>query len=58
MVQLFRQKEICLDYVQLAVDFYLYQDLEKIPEIRLKWGRDFYSYRNAKAEKEEEKENE
>ena len=21
--------------------FYLYQDLEKIPEIRLKWGRDF-----------------
>ena len=42
MVQLFRQKEICLDYVQLAVDFYLYQDLEKIPEIRLKWGRDFY----------------
>lgn len=32
MVQLFRQKEICLDYVQLAVDFYLYQDLEKIPE--------------------------
>ena len=29
MVQLFRQKEIRLDYVQLAVDFYLYQDLEK-----------------------------
>ena len=58
MVQLFRQKEICLDYVQLAVDFYLYQDLEKIPEIRLKWGRDFYRYCNAKAEKEEEKENE
>lgn len=57
MVQLFRQKEICLDYVQLAVDFYLYQDLEKIPEIRLKWGRDFYRYCNAKAEKEEEKEN-
>ena len=57
MVQLFRQKEICLDYVQLAVDFYLYQDLEKIPEIRLKWGRDFYRYCNVKAENEEEKEN-
>ena len=46
-----------LDYVQLAVDFYLYQDLEKIPEIRLKWGRDFYRYCNVKAENEEEKEN-
>ena len=57
MVQLFRQKEICLDYVQLAVDFYLYQDFEKIPEIRLKWGRDFYRYCNVKAENEEEKEN-
>ena len=57
MVQLFRQKEIRLDYVQLAVDFYLYQDLEKIPEIRLKWGRDFYRYCNVKAENEEEKEN-
>ena len=55
MVQLFRQKEIRLDYVQLAVDFYLYQDLEKIPEIRLKWGRDFYRYCNVKAENEEEK---
>ena len=50
-------KEIRLDYVQLAVDFYLYQDLEKIPEIRLKWGRDFYRYCNVKAENEEEKEN-
>ena len=57
MVQLFRQKEIRLDYVQLAVDFYLYQDFEKIPEIRLKWGRDFYRYCNVKAENEEEKEN-
>ena len=38
-------------------DFYLYQDFEKIPEIRLKWGRDFYRYCNVKAENEEEKEN-
>ena len=57
LVQLFRQKEIRLDYVQLAVDFYLYQDLEKIPEVRLRWGRDFYKYCKVKTENEEEKEN-
>ena len=33
------------------------KDFEKIPEIRLKWGRDFYRYCNVKAENEEEKEN-
>ena len=41
MVQLFRQKEIRLDYVQLAVDFYLYQDFEKNSGDPVKMGTRF-----------------
>ena len=53
MVQLFRQKEVGLDYGQIAIDFYDYQILDQMPGVRLKWGRDFYRSCSKKNEMEE-----
>ena len=53
MVQLFRQKEVGLDYGQIAIDFYDYQILDQMPGVLLKWGRDFYRSCSKKNEMEE-----
>lgn len=53
MVQLFRQREVGLDYGQIAMDFYDYQVLDQMPGVRLKWGRDFYRSCSKKNEMEE-----
>jgi CRISPR system Cascade subunit CasB len=42
MVQLFRAKNIPLDYAMLTEDLYWYQFPDKRDRIRLKWGQDFY----------------
>ncbi len=48
VIQLCKRESIPLDYAALAKDLYDYQDLDRIDNVRLKWGRDFYrelSYR-------------
>ncbi len=46
LVKLLRDKDIPLDYPQLAKDLYLYQlSDESAEQIRLKWGQDFYKKR-------------
>ncbi len=43
MIQLLRTEQIPLDYAGLAYDIYMYQLEGYQADIRLKWGRDFYS---------------
>ncbi len=46
LIKLLRDKDIPLDYPQLAKDLYLYQlSDESAEQIRLKWGQDFYKKR-------------
>jgi len=48
IIQLCKRESIPLDYAALARDLYEYQDLNRLDNVRLKWGRDFYrelSYR-------------
>ena len=48
IIQLCKRESIPLDYASLARDLYEYQDLNRLDNVRLKWGRDFYrelSYR-------------
>lgn len=42
-VQLLRGEKIGLDYAMLAKDLFLYQFHELAPDVRLKWGQDFYA---------------
>ena len=42
LVQLFKAKSVKLDYVRLAEDLYWFQDTNKIKNVQLKWGEDFY----------------
>lgn len=53
-IQMMRTRQIPLDYVQLAVDFYLYQIPGQIPSVRLRWGRDFYHMNEQKTEQGKE----
>ena len=58
IIQLCKRESIPLDYAALARDLYEYQDLNRLDNVRLKWGRDFYrelSYRE-KVENEAETE--
>lgn len=52
MIQLLRQKEIPLDYPQLAVDLYRFQFVESAANVRLQWGRDLYRINTETKEKE------
>lgn len=46
LIKLLRDKDIPLDYPQLAKDLYLYQlSAESAEQIRLRWGQDFYKKR-------------
>ena len=46
LIKLLRDKDIPLDYPQLAKDLYFYQLSDESAEhIRLKWGQDFYKKR-------------
>ena len=42
IIQLLRQREIKLDYPQLAADLYRFQFAESAANVRLQWGRDLY----------------
>ena len=58
IIQLCKRESIPLDYAAMARDLYEYQDLNRLDNVRLKWGRDFYrelSYRE-KVENEAETE--
>lgn len=57
LIQLLRDKDIPLDYPQLAKDLFWYQcSRESANNVRLKWGRDFYKKLNV--ENEEDNNNE
>lgn len=43
MIQLMRAKGIPLDYPRLAADLYLLQFPAVAPQVRLRWGQDFYT---------------
>ena len=45
LVQLLRSKKIPMDYPQLAEDLFWFFDVRHRDDVRLKWGRDFYRYR-------------
>ncbi len=59
IVQLLRSEGVPLDYVSLAGDIYDYQFPERINEVRLRWGQDFYGtyYNNKKGETDQNEEN-
>lgn len=42
LVQLFKAKDVKLDYVRLAEDLYWFQDTNKRKNVQLKLGQDFY----------------
>lgn len=42
VIDLLRADDISLDYVQLACELYRFQDPNAAPNVRLKWGQDFY----------------
>ncbi len=42
IIQLCKREDVPLDYAALAKDLYDYQDPERVDNVRLKWGRDFY----------------
>lgn len=42
LIQLFRSKNICLDYERLADEIYRFQFSDKRKKVQLSWGQDFY----------------
>lgn len=44
ILQLLRAKGIPLDYIQLAEDLYWLQIPSAAPQVRLRWGQDYYSF--------------
>jgi len=48
IIQQLRGNNIPLDYSALATELYWYQYPNKIPDIRLRWGQDFYRSIEAK----------
>lgn len=51
MIQLLKTEGIAIDYPNLAVDLYFFQDEEKRKNVKLKWGQDFYrKYNNLEEE--------
>lgn len=55
IIHLLKSDGIQLNYPELAVDIYEYQFQERLPEVRLRWGQDFY--RNVKQENKIKEEN-
>lgn len=55
LVKLLKNEGIGLDYALLAKDIFLYQSVNYVDSIRLKWGRDFYRELNLKNSKKENK---
>lgn len=49
MVQLLRANGVPLDYMRLARDLYNYQFTESRSDVRLAWGRDYYSWKQPNA---------
>lgn len=52
LVQLMKNANVKLDYIQLAADLYNFNYPESAKNVKLSWGRDFYSekYHNTKKE--------
>lgn len=50
MIQLLRDKAVPLDYPRLAKDLYFLQFTSTAPQVRLRWGQDYYH--NTKTEDE------
>lgn len=46
LVQLMKAEDIPLDYPKLAEDLFRFQNSETRDNIRLKWGREYYSFSN------------
>ncbi|MDO4564490.1 MAG: type I-E CRISPR-associated protein Cse2/CasB [Clostridia bacterium] len=44
LVQLFKSKDIPLDYAQLSADLFLFQFESPRDTVRLRWAQDFYRY--------------
>ena len=51
IIQQLRRDNIPLDYASLVDDLYCYQYPDKIPDIRLSWGQDFYRIIESKDDK-------
>ena len=60
LVQLFRAEGIPLDWARLAGQLYDYQDVNRVANIRLRWGEEFYAALNCgqSDNKQEEDKNE
>lgn len=56
LVQMMRSFEIGLDYGALAKDLYLFSNIEWRPDVRIRWGEDFYKHRNETDSNDEKKE--
>lgn len=44
MIHILRDADIAFDYADFAADLYCFMSPVLVNEIKLKWGRDFYSY--------------
>ena len=53
LIQLFRSKSISLDHALLAKEMYLFWNQDIANDIKLRWGRDFYSVVNKKIKGED-----
>lgn len=51
MIQLFKAKNVHLDYIQLAGDLLDFQYESSRRKVQLRWGQDFYSYAKSEGEK-------
>ena len=58
VIQLLKSEKIPLDYARLAKELYLFYNYERAGDIKLSWGRDFYSERYKSDEKENDDNNE
>jgi len=54
IIQLLKQENIPLDYAKLAEKLYLFCDEKYAQNVKLQWGRDFWSERNRLEKKESE----
>lgn len=54
IIQLLKQESIPLDYAKLAKELYLFCHEEYAQNVKLQWGRDFWSERNRLEKKESE----
>ena len=54
IVQLLKGKDIPLDYSQLVMDLFRFQNPEERDSLRLKWGQDYYSSKLRKEKANEE----